>query len=167
MSFYNANEIIKIAIQIEKNGEDFYRTAAESRPGEHIHDMLINLANWEVNHADLFSKLQEKLPDDLRDHADIFDTEDLTYKYLKAAADSHIFVKNTNMELLVETCETPRDILELALTFEKDSVVLYRSMVENMKHNDYRGQAYIEEIAMEELKHVSIIQDSIYSYEEA
>ncbi|ERP31926.1 ferritin family protein [Chitinivibrio alkaliphilus] len=164
MSSYNAREIIRMGVEIEKNGEQFYREAAQKHSNSTIHDILLNLANWEVNHAQLFEKLAEKLPAEPERADHIFDTEDLSFKYVKAAADSHIFIKNSNMTTLVETCNTPADVLSMALTFEKDSVVLYQSMLDNMKHSDYEGKSYIKEIAQEELKHVAIIQESLEQY---
>ena len=53
---------------------------------------------------------------------DIFDPEDEMLLYLKAAADSHVFVANSDIAAMVETqCKSPAQALALALAFEKDS----------------------------------------------
>ena len=82
--------------------------------------------------------------------------------YLKAAADSHIFVANKEISALVANAKSPLDILHMALSFEKDSVVLYTTM-KNMVP-DHLGKKDLEKIINEEITHISFITRSMGTF---
>jgi rubrerythrin len=79
--------------------------------------------------------------------------------YLKAAADSHIFVANKEISALLANAKSPLDILHMALSFEKDSVVLYTTM-KNMVP-EHLGKKDLEKIIDEEIVHISFITRKI------
>ncbi len=85
----------------------------------------------------------------------MFDPNDEAAMYLQATADSHVFVKNKDMVGLVAGCKGPQDILELAMTFEKDSVVYYTTMKKVVAPN--LGQDKVDRLIDEEIKHISML----------
>lgn len=104
---------------------------------------------------ELFQQLQAELPDNMRQD-NIFDPEDEMMSYLKAAADSHVFVATSDIaRLFKEKCHSPVDVLDMALTFEKDSVVYYTTVKKAVaKHF---GQKQIDLLIDEELSHISLL----------
>ena len=58
---FNADEIFEIAIQIEKNGEKFYRKAAEAVSDEDARQTFIELADMEVAHIKTFADMRTGL----------------------------------------------------------------------------------------------------------
>ena len=126
---FTADEIFGIGIEIEKNGRKFYAAAASEAAGVPINKLLHELALWENRHVEVFTGLRNKLPAQAKNE-NLYDPNDEIALYLKATADSHVFVKNTNMEALAADCKTGADILNMALSFEKDSVVFYASVRE-------------------------------------
>lgn len=149
-----ADEIFGIGIEIEKNGRLFYATAASSAAGSSIKQLLNELAVWEKKHIEIFTGLRKKLPPQARDE-NLYDPADEIALYLKSTADSHVFIKNTDIESLVAGCKTPGDILTIAMSFEKDSVVFYASVREAVAEGS--GRAEVEQLIHEELTHIGFL----------
>jgi rubrerythrin len=153
---YNADEIFAIGVEIEKNGKAFYDASAKNVENEEMKQFLRGLANWEQKHVELFKKMQSEIPPKLQATYDPYGELQL---YIKAAADSHIFIKNKNMEKLAAKCKNIKDILNMAMSFEKDSVVLYSAM-RNMVPEDL-GQSHVEKLINEELQHISMLKQKL------
>ena len=152
---FTAESIFEIGIQIEKNGKIFYQEVAQKTTDEGLKSLFLELAEWEDQHVDLFQCLLDDLPDSMRQD-DIFDPDDEMVSYLKAAADSHVFVATPDIAVVAdEFGASPLLALDMAIAFEKDSVVYYTSMRKVVaKH---MGQEKIELLIEEELKHISIL----------
>jgi rubrerythrin len=149
-----ADEVFGIGIEIEKNGQAFYSAAALEAAGEGIRKLLLDLASWESMHIEVFTSLRERLsPEALDEH--LYDPGDEIGMYLKATADSHVFVKNSAMDKLAATCKTPLDILNIALSFEKESVVFYSMVSEAVGAGS--GRAEVDKLIHEELTHIGYI----------
>ena len=59
MSFvFNADEIFDMAIQIEKNGEKFYRESARKVRGSEAEDLLAKLADMEIDPQKTFQGMK-------------------------------------------------------------------------------------------------------------
>ena len=115
---------------------------------------LRELAAWEGQHISLFQKLMDDLPAKAG-AADIFDPDGEAETYLRAMGDSHVFLRNSDVAALVAGCATPLDIIDLALTFEKDSVVFYSAMRKVVAQN--LGRDKIDLLIDEELKHIGLL----------
>jgi len=157
---YNASEIYAIGIEIEKNGSTFYHACAETTDNAQVKKLCEELAGWENQHVALFEALKASLPEDPELQA-VFDPEEEYVLYLKAVADSHIFLINRDVSELVRKAVSPRELMEMALAFEKDSVVLYVTMLKMVP--DALGKRDIEQIIDEEIRHVSIIRKQLDS----
>jgi rubrerythrin len=153
----NAELIFELGIQIERNGKLFYQEIAKGAPDEQLTSLFLELAEWEEQHIDLFQRLLDELPDSMRQD-DLFDPADDMMLYVNAAADSHVFVSTPDIAALVdEHCSSPLQALDMALAFEKDSVVYYTTMKRVVaKH---LGQEKIDLLIEEELKHIAILND--------
>jgi len=151
---FNAREIFDIGVQIEVNGKAFYEAAAKKVAETSMKDFFLELAAWENTHIKLFSELRDALPK-TAGNSPVFDPNDEAAMYLQATADSHVFVKNKDMVGLVAGCKGPHDILELAMTFEKDSVVYYTTMKKVVPPN--LGQDKVDRLIDEEIKHISML----------
>lgn len=155
---YNAEEIYAMGIEIEKNGREFYLQMAHKSDNATVKRLFTELAQWEERHVTLFSDLKDSLHQNAAS-AEPFDLDEMAHQYIKAAADSHIFLKKTPIDAIVARCNSPVDALRVALTFEKDSVVLYTSMRGIVPES--LGKETINLLIDEEVKHVAIIQQQI------
>jgi rubrerythrin len=151
---YSADEIYEIGVTIEKNGKKFYEASAGLAKEKTVKDLFTSLAKWESQHVQLFLNLKAALPQEAREPVS-YDPANELLLYLKAAADSHIFKADADIPGLVSRCKTAIDALSMALVFEKDSVVLYSTMLNLVPEN--LGRKDVEKILNEELKHVAII----------
>lgn len=151
---FNAESIFEIGIQIEKNGQQFYRDVAKRSSDSAIQELFDELADWEEQHVALFEDLKASLPNDMRED-DLFDPESEFYAYLEAAANSHVFVASTDIPALAASCDSAVKALNLALAFEKDSVVYYTTMKKLVA--DHLGRDKIDKLIDEELKHIAIL----------
>ena len=151
---YNAHEIYQLGIEIEKNGKAFYTACAKTTKDETVKDLCEDLSSWEEEHVATFEKLKSQLPKDAR-LLDSYDPDDKLQLYLKAVAGTHVFVVNRDVDTVLATANTPAKILATALAFEKDSVVVYTTMMRLVP--DDLGKRSLEKIIEEELQHISII----------
>jgi rubrerythrin len=155
MSFgFNANEIFEIGVQIESNGQKFYETIAKNTFDLSAQKIFLDLAKWESQHIELFKKLRQGLPDPAK-REDLFDPNHELNLYLKATADSHVFIRNKDISELASKCKTPIEALELAVTFEKDSVVFYTTMKKLVP--EHLGKGEIDTLIDEEISHIFML----------
>lgn len=152
---YSADEIFRIGIEIEKNGQTFYEEAARRSTDAASRKLFTDLARWEHEHIATFEELRARAvgaPD-----AGLDDQLDQVHGYLKAVADTHVFVRERNPAALAARCRTPAEALEAAIGFEKDSVVVYSSL--RLVVPERLGRDKVEALIDEELRHVAILQD--------
>lgn len=155
---FNAEEIFQIGVEIEKNGKAFYEAAAKAASTSELKNLFEGLSKWEDGHVAIFETLKNKLTSAAREET-AFDPNNEALLYLKAAADTHVFGRNSNAAKLAEGCATARDALMMALSFEKDSVVVYANMKNLVPEK--LGQADIGKLLNEELQHISMLNDKI------
>ena len=151
---FNAREIFDIGVQIEANGKAFYEAAAKKTAETSMREFFLELAAWENTHIKLFDELRDALPKGAG-NVPVFDPNDEAALYLQATADSHVFVRNTDMVALVAGCKGPVDIIDVAMTFEKDSVVYYTTMKKVVAKD--LGQDKVDRLIDEEIKHISLL----------
>ncbi len=155
---FNASEVYEMGIEIEKNGKKFYERAAEQMEDDNIKDFLTGLAKWENSHITLFENLRDGLTGKETENT-AFDPDNEAHAYLKAAADSHVFKKSVDIAGIVSGCKTPADVLNVAVQFEKDSVVLYNTMMGLVPAK--LGKDKVETLVNEELKHIAMLHDKL------
>jgi rubrerythrin len=161
---YNAEEIYRIGIDIEKNGKSFYMKAAERAKQDDVKRLLQQLAGWEDTHIALFERMLGALPKDAR-AGELHDPDGEMEKYLRAVADSHVFLqKDLDLDTVVRECKDAVATLQMALRFEKDSVVLYATVRDTVPEEF--GRDTITRLLQEEIAHVSMIQEQLQVLEE-
>ena len=159
MSFeFNADEILEMAEQIERNGARFYRKAAELVQDAAISKLLEDLASWEDGHERAFAAMRADLADQEREPR-VFDPEHETSMYLRAMADGHVFDARVDPTEKLTGTESATDILRMAIGQEKDSIVFYTGLKEMISQT--AGRERIEEIIKEEMGHIGFLNREI------
>jgi rubrerythrin len=151
---FNADEIFQIGVQIETNGQKFYDMVAKNTSDPFARKLFSDLSRWESEHIKLFEKLRQGLPDSAK-QGDLFDPNEEQHLYFKATADSHVFLKNKDIPEFASKCKTPIEALDLAVTFEKDSVVFYSTMKKLVPES--LGKFEIDALIDEEISHIFIL----------
>lgn len=145
-------EGIRIAIEMERRGENFYRRAARmSRSAETV-EMLNSLMRDEQNHRSEFERLYRNesgggLSDERYD--------DETNAYLTAIAAEVVFPQGL-MGLREEGFENPAAVLQGAIASEKDSILFYTEL--QSRTSDPHAQEVFGEIARQERGHLFRLQ---------
>ena len=159
MSFeFNADEILEMAENIERNGARFYRKAAELVEEAGIRKLLEDLAAWEDGHERVFATMRADLAAQERE-SKVFDPEHETSMYLRAMADGHVFNARIHPADTLTGSESAEDILRMAIGQEKDSIVFYTGLKEMISQT--AGKERIEAIIKEEMGHIGFLNREI------
>ncbi len=155
---FNADEIYNIAEQIERNGQKFYSDSAQRVKEPLAKKVLQDLADMEVGHLKTFKALHAALTEQARQEI-TWDPDDEAGAYLKAAADSHVFKTNADPTSLLKDNTDAREILQLALQFEKDSVIYFLGVADMVP--EHLGKSDVLGLAKQEQGHIALIQRTL------
>ena len=145
---FNADEIFEMAEQMERNGESFYKKAAAAVEEKTYRELLLKLADMEVEHEKTFKSMRKDLTAAAKS-ATVFDPEGEAALYLRALVDTRVFFEK---QIDVYSMEK---ILKATKEAEKDSIVFYLSM-KNAVPEKF-GQDRIEGIIKEEMGHIRLL----------
>ncbi|MHC5076601.1 MAG: ferritin-like domain-containing protein, partial [Planctomycetota bacterium] len=114
----------------------------------------------EDGHIKTFEAMRKELTE--KEKADtVFDPYNEGALYLQAMADSHGTEGKISPTQKLNGQETTREIYEIALNAEKDSVVFYYGLKGYVSAK--AGKDKVEAVIMEELSHIRILLDKINS----
>ncbi len=150
---YCVDEVLAIAEQIERDGQRFYELAAERCTNLQGRQALEHLARWEGSHAPIFADLRDRLRA-ATPEARPFDPDGVAELYLQAVSEQHVFHAVGDPEKLLDGAEGPRQIFELALRFERDSIALFQGLAALVPD----GAEGLVELIDEEYEHVAHLQ---------
>jgi rubrerythrin len=154
---FNADDVLEIAEQLERNGGKFYRTAAESTTDPANKKFLLELAAMEDQHEETFKAIRAELS--AREKAStVFDPNGEAALYLRALADTRVFYEK---EIDVSSMKA---ILKSAITAEKDSIVFYLGMKEAVAES--LGKGRLDHIIKEEMGHIKLLSSKLVQYKE-
>lgn len=154
---FNLDEIFEMAEQIEKNGASFYREAARKTGDKATQKTFMNLAEMEDGHLKTFSDMRKQLDASDREPT-TFDPDNEAALYLQAMADSHGSEGKKDRQTKLTGEETIREIFEIAVYAEKNSIVFYTALKELVPVS---GIDKVEAIISEELGHLVILKTQL------
>ncbi|BBB90823.1 MAG TPA: ferritin family protein [Methylomusa anaerophila] len=179
MNYFSDLEGLRMAVNMEKEGVEFYRQA-QDRTSNPEHKLLFGfLMQEELNHAAKFESMYERLKQNKQagDEEYLFDAD--VSRYLQTLVETHIFPRNNPFinepDIANGVLETgwqtqipgqsnagqltTKTILCLALQAEKDSILFYDEMMNNAKFPD--AKQIFAELKAEEQSHVEKLQELI------
>jgi rubrerythrin len=153
MSFvFNADEIFEMALKIEQNGEKFYRDSAAKVVDPQAIQLLLKLAEMEMDHQKVFNGMRSSLSAADK-KAMTFDPNNESGLYLASLANTKVFFEKDIDTSALE------GIFKAALAAEKDSIAFYLGMKDLVPAGSSREK--IEEIVREEMRHVRILGERL------
>ena len=147
---FSVGEIIDIAIQIEENGESFYRKALENTLDPAFKELLQWLADEELRHRECFLKMRASMRAASEDRL----TEQVSGALLQSAVGDHAFSLE---EADFSSIRNESDLIETAMGFERDSIMFYEMIQSLVTDPVILGHA--DRIIEEEEKHTELLQN--------
>ncbi len=146
-NIFKGAEIVKIAIQIERNGFEFYKEIANRTSFFTVKELFEYLANQEVKHEKIFETLLSRVGDyvPVESYPGEYDM------YLKALAGENIFTKDGSAKITLEKISSESQAVDAGIGFEKDSIIFFSEMKNFSPKEDH---AAIERIVNEEKVHL-------------
>ncbi len=155
MPAFSINEIIEMAVQIERNGYAFYNEASKRKDlDEKSLEFIIWLRDQELQHEKTFIKL--------RDDADLQDLEltqdwEMVSAYLKTIVDGRIFNSPESAICKATEASDLATLLDHAITFEKDTLLYFHTISDSISNP--KALVALRRIINEEISHVMRLND--------
>ena len=144
---FSADELIDIAIGIERRGITFYDIMAKSTDNETARLVFQDLVDMEREHIQIFQ--------DMLDEAGKYHLAENKTKehddYLQALIDSAVFTDDMITSEMATQADSDIKALELGISAEKDSILFYYEMKDIMPR---QALPMIDRIIAEEKSHL-------------
>ncbi len=129
-------EGLRIAMEIEARGREFYQKAYDKAGKPEHKDLFILLKDEETHHLETFTNMFNKVKENKEAHSEeyLFDPE--TSRYLTVLVEDHIFPKKEKAAAKIDELLTIEAILTAAIQAEKDSILFYDELAINSKFPD-------------------------------
>ena len=145
---FSGNELIDVAIGIERRGLAFYDIMTRSTDSAEARDIFQRLADMEREHMQIFEGMRNE--SEKFQLAEIYEGEHEAY--LQALADSAVFTDDVITSELASQADSDIEAMELAINAEKDSLLFYYQMKDIMPR---RAQPTVDKILAEEKSHLT------------
>ena len=160
---FSADEIFEMAEQIERKAAGFYREAVRKTADKDVQKLFIDLAGMEDGHCKIFQEMRKHLgPEDKE--STTFDPESEAILYLQAMADGHGTEGKKGRSNKLTGKETIKEMFQIDIDAEKDSVVFYTALKEMVPPG--AGRDKVMEIIDEELGHLVLLKMQLANLEE-
>jgi rubrerythrin len=147
---FTLNDIINLAIRIEKNGEQTYRKAQKEVSNPSLASTLKWLAEDEVEHEKWFTRLREKATTVAEDPR----LEEMGKAILEGVlGDQSFSIKDADFSKI----EDVNSLLELSVEFEKDTILFYEMLGTFIDDKETLNQ--LDKIIEEEKSHVQLLEE--------
>ncbi|KJS78003.1 MAG: rubrerythrin [Desulfotomaculum sp. BICA1-6] len=154
---FNGEEIIGLAVEIEKQGQKFYEIAAAQVEDAEVKKIFELLVGEEKQHIADFEGLGAQLPSDfVPNESYVGEYGD----YIKALIDNHVFNHN-NIEKFIPNISVAREALAVAFRFEKDSILIFQELY---KVVDDAGKEVLGKLIEQEKQHIKKLATDIVPY---
>ena len=147
---YSRNEVFDLAVRIEKNGETFFRNAMTKVDVPSLKSLFEWLAEQEVKHAEWFTKRKERL----ETTSETPDLDQESSNMLQDILGDQTFSLD---EVDLGKVETVQDVLDLAIEFEKDTILFFELLLSFSL--DKESDTELKEIIAEEKHHIELLQE--------
>jgi rubrerythrin len=143
---FSIQEILDLAIRLEKNGESVYRNAAAKLSIPDLVSLLVWMADEEVKHARWFAELKHKLEtDSINPFMEEMGREIFT-DMLGEKSFSHRDVDFSKID-------QPHELVAVFIEFEQDTVLFYETIKPFIEDNGTLNN--LEKIIAEENNHIA------------
>ena len=144
---FSGNELLNIAISIERRGMTFYDIMAKSTDNEVARAVFEALVDMEREHIRIFEDMMDEIDSS---HTSESQSPELS-GYVQALIDDAVFTDDMITSEMATQADSDIKALELAISAEKDSILFYYEMKDLMPK---QTQTAIQRIILEEKSHL-------------
>ena len=150
MSFFTKNEIIEMAVNIEKQGYTFYNNILKRVDlSDDLKKLITKLRDEEKLHEQIFLELRNKIDEfEIKGKSSWEDAK----SYIQSMVDTHIFNDPENAINLAASAKDFRELVNHAIQFEKDTLLFFYVFKQHVESE--KAGAAIDKIIDEEACHV-------------
>lgn len=148
------SSLIDMAARVEHASAQFYQKASKRFMEDEARLEFQKLASMELEHEDFFSDLKLKYKNQAVTTIEE-STGQAISKYVKAVQDARVFDFGFILNHTVTGHEKVPEIIQLAIGFEKDSIVFYAGLA-NIIENEILSKL-LKQIIREEFDHLSLL----------
>ena len=145
---FQVNEVVNIALEIEKRGEQFYKDMAGKVGDSSVRETLLFLAGEEVKHQNIFSHMLSRMRSM---EIPSGSSESDYWAYVNDLIDSHFLFDSPVAKKLISSVSTDEEVLHLAMGFEKESILFFTEMKSLVPAEEAKA---VEACIQEERKHL-------------
>ncbi|MGE0087778.1 MAG: ferritin family protein [Desulfococcaceae bacterium] len=142
---FSAEEILDMAVKIEKNGEAVYREAMKKVSRPDFVSLLKWMAEEEAEHAQCFSRLKQECENSLHNP---FAEKMLMQSFQDIIGDQNFSLKDADFPAVKDVDE----LIGIFIEFEEDTLIFYEMLLSFAEDKDV--QARIGKIISEEKQHI-------------
>ena len=146
-NIFSGSEIVEIGIQIEKNGKDFYNTAAAKSKNLEAKELFQFLAGEEEKHIKTFQAILSSV--EKYEPAEAYPGE--YFAYMNALASEYVFTQKDIGERIAKASKTDKEVVDKGIGFEKDSIIFYEGMKKSVPEFDIK---IIDQLIVQEQSHL-------------
>lgn len=121
---FNPKELLTLAIQIERNGYDYYSRIAAKLSDPKIRAVMESLARAEKQHIADFQEIERRMQPEMFEVPEEYLSPEIEV-YLQSMASHKVFTNLQPVEAILASIRSDADALRHALTFEKDSILYF------------------------------------------
>jgi len=148
---FGIDKIFEMAKNIELDGAQFYRQAAEKTSNDDTKQVLLDLAAMEDGHLKIFEQMRKELSEQNK-NKNLFAPDNQVALYLKNMTDNRGDKSIKSPLEKLSGNETIKEILEIAIDGEKASMLFYIGLKELVPNRANKDQ--VEVIIKEEFSHL-------------
>lgn len=154
----SSGEIVKLGLQIEKNGRDFYDHASKTVKAEKVRQVFEYLSCEEQGHIAVFDSMLNKIDESYQPE----ENQPREYsEYLLALVEENLFTKSKQGYEAARTIKNDKQALEIALGIEKDSILFYNEMKKVLEAGLHRD---IDKLIASEQEHFKRLSDVLKGF---
>lgn len=156
-NLFKSSEIVKFAVQIEKNGRDFYDQASKNVKAEKAKKIFEYLSHEEQLHIGIFEGILSQM--DVNEPAESYPGE--YADYMLALVEENVFTKDKRGSEIARKIRNDKQALDLAIGFEKDSILFYYEMKRYVWEGFHKD---VDKIIAQEQDHLKKLSDILKGF---
>jgi rubrerythrin len=148
----NFDEMLLAAMAIEEQGSVFYKRAAAVVDDALARQLFLDLVEWENTHYQLFAAARDRLTPEQKMQQSL--AEGLDIESILASGAMKV---TRDPASLIDDATPPEQVLDLAISLERDSIVFYMLLHRFLPDDGRRDE--LDTIVREEVGHVRHLQE--------